>query len=1122
MSVHRIVLIASALIALSVNVTAREEIYLGSSPALSPDGKTLVFTWRGDIWSAPSQGGAAKRLTRHPASDSYPRVSPDGLTLAFVSDRDNGRQVYTMPIDGGAPERLTYHTEGYALVDWYPDGNSLLTRASRDHYWRDSSRLFRISSSERSAETMLFDAACGASSLASDGKRVLFAKQDRSWSRKGYRGSAAAQIWLFDPDAEDGKAYQELLKRETGSRSPLWKPNGKGFYYAGEQSGAYNIWEYDLKSGEERQLTFFEEDSVVAPCLSRNGSTMVFRHLFDFYRYRPGGRRKPERIDLWTEEDVERPKTQHRVVNRAAQAAFSKDGLDVAFISGGDVWVMDTVLREPKQVTSTPGEENSLGFAPDGKSLLFVCDIDGQEDIWRATRKDSRRYWWQNDEFALKRLTDDADEEGRISFSPDGKRIAYVKGGGDLYFANVDLTSPALALESWSAPSYDWSPDGRWIVYSHSDDDFNRDIWLMRTDGSGEPFNLSRHPDNDSGPVWSPDGKVIAFTGNRTDRESDIYFVWLTDEDNETTSRDRTLKKAIEKITKVRKKPATKSKKEDKPTSSSVKTDDDSTTTTAEDGASTATAKNDRKTTPTAAKKPPKKKETPIDFDGIHQRIKRVSIANTREGDLFWSHDSKKLAFTATIDGKRGTYTIEFPDKLKPTLLSTTTGSGARWITRENQILWLANGVPASMTSSGKATSYPFQARQSVDIAERYRAGFLLAWRNMRDSWYDENHNNRDWNAIREKYEDHAARSGDADTFGRVIALMLGELNGSHLGFSPTRTTWRSPDAWEERTVHFGLRFDASHEGLGLKVRDVVQDTPAAHARSKVKVGETVLQVNGTTVTSSMDLTAVLNMKPDEEARLLIADDKGATRSVSMFPTTFGDVRGRLRTKWERDNQAFVDKATSGALGYLAVRAMAWPSFEKFEQDIYAQGAGRDGLIIDVRNNGGGFTTDYLLTVLCQPSHALTVPRGGGPGYPQDRHVYSKWDKPIVVLCNQNSFSNAEIFSHAITTLGRGRLVGVATAGGVISTGSKRIMELGTLRMPFRGWFKIDDGEDMELNGAVPDFIVWPQPGELPNGKDTQLEKAIEVLMEDVAKAKANPRPTVKYAAEKRVGADSK
>ena len=206
---------------------------------------------------------------------------------------------------------------------------------------------------------------------------------------------------------------------------------------------------------------------------------------------------------------------------------------------------------------------------------------------------------------------------------------------------------------------------------------------------------------------------------------------------------------------------------------------------------------------------------------------------------------------------------------------------------------------------------------------------------------------------------------------------------------------------------------------------------------------------------------------------------------------------------------------SGGRVGYLHIRGMNFPSFHRFEQELYAVGAGKDGLVIDVRDNGGGSTADHLLTALTQPVHAITVARGGKPGYPQDRMVYATWNKPIVVLCNQNSFSNAEIFSHAIKTLKRGKLVGVPTAGGVISTGGTTIMDVGYIRLPTRGWFLHEDGQDMELNGCVPDVVIWPDPADQAAGKDLQLEKAVSVLLEDVAEAARKEQPKLRKATER-------
>ena len=411
----------------------------------------------------------------------------------------------------------------------------------------------------------------------------------------------------------------------------------------------------------------------------------------------------------------------------------------------------------------------------------------------------------------------------------------------------------------------------------------------------------------------------------------------------------------------------------------------------------------------------------------------------------------------------------------------------------------------------------------------------------MRDRYYDGNLGNRNWDAIRRKYADMAAASPDRESFATVVNLMLGELNGSHLGFTATsgpaapepepapgprpapgggggrRGGGGAGGTWNVATAHFGLRFDPSTKGPGLKVRDVIPDTPADHKATRILPGETLMAVDGTPVDPAMDLTRVLNGPTDRDVKLTVRGLDGKDRDVTLRPIALAAARTLLYDKWIKDNRAKVDELSHGKLGYLHIKGMNFPSFYQFEQDLYAAGVGKDGLIIDVRENGGGSTADHLLTALTQPHHAITIPRGGGQGYPQDRRVYATWTKPIVVLCNQNSFSNAEIFAHAIKTLKRGPLVGVPTAGGVISTGAATIMDVGTIRLPNRGWFLPETGEDMELNGAKPDpaNTVWPDPADFARGVDAQLAKAVTVLEADVRADAARPRPALRKASDR-------
>ncbi|HND56395.1 MAG TPA: DPP IV N-terminal domain-containing protein, partial [Pirellulaceae bacterium] len=248
-------------------------VRLALDPDLSPDGGTLAFSWRGDIWTVSSNGGTARRITLHDAQDRYPKFSPDGNELAFISDRDGSPQVYAVSKKGGQPRQITHHTAGYQLEGWYPDGQGLLVSAQRDHFWKKPERFFRVSATERTADQLLFDDYGGDGALSPDGKRLLFTREGPAWWRKGYRGSQAAQIWLYDLQE---KKFSSVINQPTGARFPLWKPTGDGFYFVSSTSGSQNLWEHDLKKNESRQLTKLDDDSVVFPCLSRDGSTIVF------------------------------------------------------------------------------------------------------------------------------------------------------------------------------------------------------------------------------------------------------------------------------------------------------------------------------------------------------------------------------------------------------------------------------------------------------------------------------------------------------------------------------------------------------------------------------------------------------------------------------------------------------------------------------------------------------------------------------------------------------------------------------------------------------------------------------------------------------------------------------
>lgn len=1084
---------------------------LVEGPCLSPDGTRLAFAWRGDLWLAPSTGGSATRLTAHPASDRHPRFSPDGRRLAFTSNRSGADQAWLLDLAGGEPQQVTTHSEGAQVQGWFPDGQHLLVLGRRDHDHARPERLLRVAAQPGAREELLFDDWGYDAAVSPDGTRLAFVRQGTGWSRKGYRGSQAAQVWVHELGSE---RFTRLSQGPHEERWPSWTPDGKGLRVASGEDGTRNLVLVDLARGSRACLTSFVDDGVVAPTSSADGKVLVFRVLFDLWRLEPGSGTPPQRLDLRWEGEPVGEDTRRDELGKAQDVAFSADGREVAFTSGGDVWVMDTELREPRRITDTPEEEREPCFAPDFQSLVFVSDAGGRTDLWRATRKDASRWWWQNEAFALERLTDDPQAESTPTFTADGEMLVYGRGPGDLWRKPAAGGDATRLVTGFDVPWFDLSPDGRWVAYVQADDDFNHEVWLLPLDGSRAPFNLSLHPDNEAWPAWSPDGRLLAFVGRRWDRESDICYVWLRKEDDEKDARERKLEKALEKM--KGRKPAGKDPAKE-PAKDPAK----------EPGKEPAASEAPKAAEPAAGGKEPakppaeggeaKKKALPavtIDFEGLADRIRRISVPDTEESFLLWSPDSKRLAFRATVKGQSALHTVEIPDELAPKVLTSALLDEPRWLKEGDQLVGLVDGVPTTVAAGGgKVTALPFRARRVLDVGRFQQALFERAWLVMRDTWYDARLNHRDLDALRAKYAPVAGATRTAGELDALVDLFLGELNGSHLGFSLNAPSWSLP-GWRDLTGHLGARLLPADGQPGRVVRDVVRGTPAWEQATRLEPGERILALDGRMLEPATDVDALLTGEPEREVEVRVQGKDGKERTVRLRPVPLGVVRAGLYEEALEAARTRVEQLGKGRLGYLHVRAMNQSSFERFEEDLYKVGHGKQGLVIDVRGNGGGFTADYLLTCLTQPRHAFTVPRGGGPGYPQDRMIFAPWNKPVVVLIDQDSFSNAEIFAHAMRTLGRARLVGVPTAGGVISTGATSLMGAATLRLPFRGWF-LPDGEDLERNGCRPDVELWPQPTELPRGIDRQLDKAVELLDEDVRAWLARPQPAPRYASER-------
>ena len=1058
-------------------------IQLTSWPTLSPDGAKVVFEWRDDLWAASTTGGRATRITAHPARDSYPRFSQDGATLYFCSTRTGALQLFSMPAEGGPATQHSFHSQGGTLECLAPDGHTAIIRAERDEPGFRPTRLVEINLKREAPERYVFNATARSSAWMPDASRLLFCRQGEALYRKGYRGPRASSIWSHDPATGE---FTALIKEQTESRWPMPHPDSKGFYYVSERDGCFNVWSHSLEGGDDRQLTRFTDDGVMLPSLSADGSTMVLRRGFDLWRFHPETDQAPEPIVIWQAEDLADNSSEVREIDGTVDADFSPSGLEIAFRAEGELWAMDTVLREPNRITHTDGREDDPRFSKDGQYLYFTYDDGIERNIWRMSRKDPEEFWWRAESFHREQVSFGSEPKSRFSLSPDGNRLAWVAGSGNLTVARADGTDPRIIFRSWNPPAFDWSPDGEWIAFSAQDHNFNRDIYVIRSDGSSEPFNISRHPDFEGSPRWSPDGHRIAFTGRRLNNEMGLFYVDLRLEEAFRSTRDRREKEA-----------------------EAIMRDDP------------FYQQEDRDNAPESDEEPPqelveRRRENPpptppepdpamqIDFEGLSDRVVRLNTRGIEPERVMWSHDGESILFQSKNSTNDTLYSIE--PRAKASMESIADHRGLPIRAEEEGILWIVDQAPAIL-KEGKLKRYEVEARMVRDRVAHQRLCFRLVWRTLRDRFYDESMNGRDWDAMRTKYEEAAAKAPDSRTFDRVISMLLGELNASHLTFISEEWPkgWENEGAEFQATRHIGIRFEREGPGDPLKVGHVIADSPAAKCLPPIKAGDTIVRINGRRIDGSMPVHRFMSGRMDRRIQLTIRDAAGETHDHELEPISYEKATLLAEKEVIADNRRRVDEWSGGRLGYVHIARMFWDEFEIFERQIYAAGHGKDGLIIDIRDNGGGFITDHLLTVLCQPRHAVTIPRNGNPGYPQDRKVYASWHKPLVVLCNENSYSNAEIFAHAIKTLGRGKLVGVTTAGGVISAAKDRILDAGTLRVPFRGWFLPETGEDMEMNGAQPDILVENGPADTVNGNEPQLRTAVETLLKDVEHAVEEP-----------------
>jgi tricorn protease len=1063
--IRRIVfsLVVASVLATTVSAI---EAPLPRHPAPSPDGSQIAFSWQGDLWLVPVQGGQATRLTAHPSVERFPVWSGDGRLIAFASNRHGNDDVFVMPVDGSStPTRLTFASTGDTPETFTPDSGGVLFSSNRAESVRRGSQLWSVKLS--GGTPTLAESAVGANFANSpDGESLAFVRGGTPWTRRGYRGSGSRDLWLRTTSGE----HVQLTDFDGDDDFPSWLDGGT-IAFLSSRSGRKNVFRLDTATGEAIQLTSHDGSAVRFPKASANGRIIAYEFEDGIWTVSTDGG-DPTRLRIQVAADeVKNPIERKTSSDDADELAVSPDGKLAAFIVHGDVFVTAVASKDEQKiakpftarVTATPERERDLSWSPDGKKLLFSSAVNGNDDLYLARRMDEDVSWPETFDFELTRVTDSPAEENAAQFSPNGERIAFVRGKASLVVRSSDGGEETVILDHWSTPNYEWSPDGEWFAYSITDEHFNSEVWIVSATG-GTPYNVSRHPDDDRAPHWSPDGRRLLWTAERSGNTFDLWGVWLTRADYERTASQ---------WLKVFDKDDEKDKKKGKNDSG----DDD-------DG-----------------EKAPELPHVTIEFERLWERVEQITDLSDHETGPQASPDGKTIVFVARHEGDEDLYSVDWNgENLKRLTKDGTEPEQYVFDSKGKTVFFLdGKGRIKRVGIDGKpGDPIPFSARYAVDSRLERAAVFDEAWRALDENFYDPDFHGVDWPAQREKYRPWALEASTAADFSDIVNLMLGELNASHMGYRPPGSRGRGP-ASSDSTGWIGVTFDPAAGGPGLLISEVLPDSPAWRSDVALEKGERLLAVNGVEVSGDTNVFGLFVDTVDQRTQLRVLGQDGGKRTVVVKPVDFQSLRQLRYEEWVRERRRLAEEWSDGRLGYIHIQGMNMPSFEDFEHMLFAAADGKEGLLVDVRFNGGGSTTDYVMAVLMVQRHAYTVPRGADPAiraYPQSRLPLAAWTRPAAALCNEQSYSNAEIFSYAFMSLDRGPVVGWPTFGAVISTGGTRTLDGATVRLPGRGWFVAETGINMENNGAVPDVLVAQPPSEdLSASEDTQLRKAVEVLL---------------------------
>ena len=1036
-------------------------------PAISPDGKTIVFTYKGDLYRVPAAGGTAMPLTLHEAHDFMPVWSHDGKQIAFASDRFGNFDVFLMAADGGEARRLTFHSAAEYPYAFSSDDTSILfgaarmdTAANRLYPTGSQPELYRVPVTGGRAEQVLTTPAEDVK-VSRNGQFLLYQDKkggENPW-RKHHTSAITRDIWIYDSKAGTHKKITTFAGED---RNPVFTDNDQAFYYLSEESGTFNVQKMGLQGGKPQVVTSFKKLPVRFLSASDTG-TLCFGYDGQIYTMKPSG--QPQKVAVAMAVDAKSNNERVMpVTSGARELSVSPSGKEVAFIFRGEVFVTSVEGSTTKRITNTPEQERGVSFSPDGKSLVYTSERNGRLGIYETRKtRDEEPHFYASTVLKETPLIANTHQNAQAVYSPDGKELAYVEDRSSLkiYTLETKLSRVLLTAKELDEGEqyFQWSPDSKWILFDYSVPGIAPgEVGLIRADGKGTAINLTQSGFNDSRARWIMAGKAMLWISNRDGlravaqgggAQSDVYAMFFTPD---AWDRYRLTKDEFALV-----KEAEEKKDKDK----------------AKDAA-----------------KETKVEEVTIDLDGIEIRKARLTIHSSSLGDALVSRDGETLYYLARFEKGMNLWSTNLRTKETKMLVTlNTNGGNLAWDKEQKTLFLLADGGISKIDpSSAKRDTVSISGEMVLNVAAERRQSFEHVWKTVKDSFYTAGYHGADWDGLKPVYEKYVPHIGNNYEFAEMLSELLGELNISHSGAS-----YSAQGSNQDETAALGLFADQAYKGVGIKVEEVIKDGPLDKPGNKVKPGMIIEAIDGETVAADKDPARYLNRKAGKKTLLLVVDgDKKF--DVVVKPITAGEENRLLYTRWVRRNQEEVDRLSSGQLGYIHVPGMNDGAYRTAYEEVMGKYAMRKGVVIDTRFNGGGdLVADLAMFLSGKKFFEYTSDRRANGYEPNFR-----WTKPSISLANEANYSDGHCYAYMVKALNLGKLVGMPTPGTCTFAGWETLQDGVRWGVPHVGVKDSTTGKYLENLQTEPDIKVMNEYDVAIKGKDQQLEAAVAALMKEI------------------------